>query len=697
MHASSVRPFTRCAVAVLGVGAVVAGANAQQSGVETIVVSDRASQSEIDLTPGGVTLLDAYELRERNVSSLADLLRYAPGVWAESSNGTDAMFFSSRGSNLDATDYDMNGIALLQDGLPITTADGNNHNRVLDPLSARFATVARGANALKYGASTLGGAIDFESPTARSSEPFEAYFNAGSHGQILARGTIGHVWGETGDGLLTLETKRWDGYREHNEQQRQGLYANAGWQPSQRTKSRFYLTYVENDLELPGALSRAQLQAHAHQANAAALTGHFQLNVETLRLANKTVLELGTDETLELGVSIEDQSLYHPIVDVRVDFDGAGPALPTQVFALLVATDHEELAGMVRYGKRVGRHDLLLGMSYGRGTVEGGDYWNDAGTPAFLMTAVDNRATRRELYALDRWQLNDALLLELGAHSVTADRDVVNVAAGSGELRRLRDDFKRTNPRIGLIYGATASVDFFANVSGLYEPPTNYELENEASGDGSILEAMHGTVLELGTRGRNTASAIAWSWEVAVYYAAIEDEILSVDDPAAPGTSLSANIDATTHAGIEAFVSAALPIGGRGGMLVPQLSLTLNEFAFDGDPIYGDNALPAAPGHVLRGELLYRHPNGFFVGPTFDVVDERFADFANSYRVDSYSLLGMRAGWASDRWSFYGELVNATDERYVATVGVRDLARSDEALLSPGAPRSAYFGVSARF
>ena len=64
MHASSVRPFTRRAAAVLGVGAVVAGASAQQSGVETIVVSDRASQTEIDLTPGGVTLLDGDELRE---------------------------------------------------------------------------------------------------------------------------------------------------------------------------------------------------------------------------------------------------------------------------------------------------------------------------------------------------------------------------------------------------------------------------------------------------------------------------------------------------------------------------------------------------------------------------------------------------------------------------------------------------------
>ena len=97
------------------------------------------------------------------------MLRYVPGVWAESQRHR-RVFFSSRGSNLDATDYDKNGIKLLQDGLPVTAADGNNHNRDVDPLNARYVIVARGANALAYGASTLGGAIDFTTPTARNSD-----------------------------------------------------------------------------------------------------------------------------------------------------------------------------------------------------------------------------------------------------------------------------------------------------------------------------------------------------------------------------------------------------------------------------------------------------------------------------------------------------------------------------------------------
>jgi iron complex outermembrane receptor protein len=667
--------------------------------IETIIVTDSAPTDELELVPGGVTLIDGEALRERNVSTLADLLRYVPGVWSASAYGSDSMFFSSRGSNLDATDYDMNGIVLLQDGLPVTTADGNNHNRVLDPLSARFTTVARGANAVRYGASTLGGAIEFVSPTARNSAPLEVFANAGSHGQLLARGTLGHMFGESADALLTLETKRWDGYREHNEQRREGLYANFGWQPSERVDSRFYLTYLDNDQELPGSLTRAQLESDPSQASSSALTGNFQIDVETLRLANRTTLRVGEGGSLDFGFSLEEQSLYHPIVDVRIDFDGPGPAVPVQVFSLLVDTDHLNAGAMLRYSRQAGLHGLSFGMHHGKSTVDGGNYWNQGGQPEFLMTRVDNTATTTTLYALDRWQVADRVLLELGAQAVAAERDVVNVDAGSGNVNNPHDDFSRVNPRVGLIYGATDGVDLFANLSSLYEPPTTFELEDEASGiPNAILKAMSGRVLEIGTRGRRQLDGgKRFDWEVALYYAEIEDEILSIDDPSAPGTSLSANIDDTTHAGIEAFFGAELPIGGSGALLSPRLSLTVNEFSFHGDPDYGDNELPAAPGYVLRGEVLFRSPKGFFVGPTFDVVDERFADFANSYRVDSYELIGLRAGWAGDRWRVFAEAANVIDEDYVATVGVRDLAEPGAAILNPGAPRSFYLGLQGRF
>src|SRR5690606_38190348 len=80
------------------------------------------------LTPGGVAVLDGDALHRRQVGHLGDALRYVPGGWAQSTAGGDAVFVSSRGSNLDATYYDGNGVRLLQDGLPVSAADGSNHN-----------------------------------------------------------------------------------------------------------------------------------------------------------------------------------------------------------------------------------------------------------------------------------------------------------------------------------------------------------------------------------------------------------------------------------------------------------------------------------------------------------------------------------------------------------------------------------------
>ena len=142
--------------------------------MDTVVVTAERLQDSIEaeraVTPGAVTNLDGDAFNERNVTQLADMLRYVPGVYSESYNGNDDVFYSSRGSNLDATDYDKNGVKFLQDGLPVSAADGNNHNRALDPLSARYVTFAHGANALAYGASTLGGAIDVISPTRAQPE-----------------------------------------------------------------------------------------------------------------------------------------------------------------------------------------------------------------------------------------------------------------------------------------------------------------------------------------------------------------------------------------------------------------------------------------------------------------------------------------------------------------------------------------------
>lgn len=668
---------------------------------ESVLVTAESVKAQVEAqraaTPGGVTIVEGEDLYRRHVNGIADVVRYVPGVWAESVSGGDELFFSSRGSNLDSIQYDKNGIKLLQDGLPVTTADGNNHNRIIDPLSARFATMARGANALTYGASTLGGAMDFVSPTARNSAPLSVFLNGGSHGSVNGRATAGRA-GDTLDGLLTLEAQQWGGYREHSDQDRWGLYANAGWQISDSGSLQLFGTYVDNNQNLPGALTRAEVDADPDQAYASAVSGDYGKVVKTARVAAKTTWSFGAHSLLTAGLSYEDQSLFHPIVDrIFVDFDGPGPNPPVEVFSLLIDTDHRDVGAVVRYDHSVGAHDLVAGVHYGDGSVEGGNYRNLGGQRNGISSYVDNRADSLEAFVADRWRASDRWSLVFGAQYVNGTRDVRTTDAASGALSNPNATYSSFNPRVGVIVSLNDAADLYSNVSRLYEAPTTMQMEDNVRGGNATLDPMSGYVAEVGWRSKPSASAgTRWTWDVSAYYAGISDEILSVDDPNAPGNSLSTNFDKTVHAGLEALVSASLDLGSA-HRINPIVSASLNHFKFDGDPTYGDNDLPAAPTYAVRGEVLYKNTNGFYGGPTFDFVGQRHADFANNYLVDGHALMGLRAGFSGKRWELFGEVRNLFDANYTASVLVFNVAGPNARVLYPGEPLSAYVGARYSF
>ncbi len=645
-----------------------------------------ADKQEIRQTPGGVSLIDIDQLTEGQVASFEGALRYVPGVWAVSPTGTDSVFLSSRGSNLDATDYDTNGVRLFQDGLPVTAADGNNHNRFIDPLSAKYAVFARGANAMKYGASTLGGAVNFISQTAYDVSPLTLSVSRGSHGERLTRMTAAQVFNDNVDGLVTIENKQRDGYRDHSKHTRTGIYANGGLRLSENVSTRFYFTKLDSDEELAGGLTRAQVREDRDQSrpvNERDL-GHFQLDVDTWRIANKTTWEIDNNRRLELGVSYEQQELFHPIV------------YSPPFFTLLIDNRQRNLGTMARYHHKVGDHDWLIGFNYGVTWVDGGNYNHISGDKTDKWQINDNDADTLELVVLDRWNFADDWTLIAGAQAVRANREVRSTTVSSSEVRQVEDGYNHINPRVGLIYQLNQDTSIYTNLSSLYEPPTTYQLDDGTSTE--ALDAMKGEVFEVGTRGHKAlAENSQWGWDISAYFAQLDNEILSVEDPSAPGTFLTSNADETIHAGIEALLSADIALTeDRHHRLTPLMSMTWNRFRFDDDEVLGDNTLPAAPKFSLKGEMLYRHKNGFYIGPTMDYVGERYADFANSYKIDDYTLFGLKSGWSNQNFKVFAEVRNLFERDYIASHGVRAVASESDAILSPGAPLSAYVGVEYR-
>lgn len=661
----------------------------------TATLPDATIKAQQHMVPGGVSVLDGETFYQRQVTNLADALRYTPGVMIQSKSGGDDQELSIRGSNLSALGYDNSGVALFQDGLPISTADGNNHNRLFDPLAASNIIVARGANALTYGASELGGAIDTISLTARNSDPREIYLTGGSYGLFDGKISTGGISGDV-DGMLTFDGKHFDGYQQHTREDRTSLYGNVGWRASDDLDLRLFGTYIDRRQELAGSLTRAEYDDDPRQADPSYVLGDHQINVKTHRAALKGDWRINANSSLEFGLSYEHQSLYHPIVDVY----NFGTTPPTQYFSLLIDTKQDTTGGMLRYHYTVGNHKLLAGLNAAHTDNRGGNYTNDEGQRGVKTDDISQQSNNVTLFMLDRWQFAPQWTLVYGTQGVITDRDLRDTSLAYGGVRHQTATYSSLNPRLGLIYALGPDSEVFANISRIYEAPNNFDLDNDVRQDDSTLDAMHGIQYELGTRGKGKLPNQLGTghWSLSVYYAKIHDEILSVENPAQPGNMLATNYDKTTHAGIEALAGASFALANPSHRIEPLISATYNDFSFNNDPAFGNNRLPSAPRYIVHGEVMYRdRQTGFYAGPTFDIVGSRYADMANDYHVDGYELVGLRAGIERDRWELYAQVTNLTNKKYVNSVAVLTQADANARVLNPGAPRSVFVGLRVHY
>nr|PZM99868.1 MAG: hypothetical protein DIU74_12090 [Pseudomonadota bacterium] len=139
--------------------AVVVTATRDTDGPTMTQPTLRVARERINRTPGGVHVVDTDDIATSRVSTQADIFRYAPGVYAQPRFGAEEARLSIRGSGIQRT-FHLRGIKLLQDGVPISLPDGSADFQSIEPLATRYIEVYRGANALRYGANTLGGALD---------------------------------------------------------------------------------------------------------------------------------------------------------------------------------------------------------------------------------------------------------------------------------------------------------------------------------------------------------------------------------------------------------------------------------------------------------------------------------------------------------------------------------------------------------
>lgn len=660
-------------------GALLAGAPSFAQDAQPFQISDAgdivvpgaraaiaAAEAELDRVPGGVDLVPFEAYENRYAVSFADTLRLSPGVIADP-RFAEEVRLSIRGSGL-SRGFHMRGVVLRLDGAPVNLADGAGDFQEIDPLAANRIEVFRGANGLRYGAASLGGAVNLATPTGRDVEaPLALRLEGGSF--ETARANLRFGWaGDAFDLFGSATQANAEGFRDQLKTQSTRLSFNGGWRHD-RTETRATLNLNEINQEIPGALTLAQALANPGMANPGSVAGDQARDVRSTRASLRRLFPLG-GASAEIGAWGFAKSLYHPIFQV-VDHDSVDWGL--------FARAEGESDGVLRR--------WTLGAAYTRGENDARQFVNLAGREGALTQAADQDAQTWEAYGELELGVTEAVSALIGAQAIQTERIYRRTvpSALSGDAT-----FTAFNPKLGFLWRAREDVTIYGNLSRSFEAPTFSEYVQ--AGAIQPVRAQRAWTAEIGARGR----AGPLVFDVALYRAHVEDEMLQYSvDPSHPAATF--NADDTIHAGLEAFAQWEA-LATRAGTLTLAGAYTWSDFRFDGDAQYGDNDLAGAPQHQLHGEMTWRSHHGWFVSPNVNWVPEGVTvDYANTTEAPGYAVWGLSAGVDIGHARIFLDARNLTDERYVATFSTATLATPASALYFPGETRALYAGVTLRF
>jgi iron complex outermembrane recepter protein len=641
---------------------------------ELTVIGTREDRDErravLDRVPGSVALVASREIRATRQANLKDALGFTPGVYIQPRFGAaEESQISIRGSGL-RNNFHARGVNLLVNGMPYRNADGFTDFESLELLNTESIEVYKGGNALRFGGSTLGGAINLETRTGYTASPIGVTTEGGSYGflksQLSSGGTAGRLDWYGSLGRTTL-----DGYRDWAQQGRTRGNAHLGYVLSSATDVRAFYFFARVSEQLPGALSAGELGDTPTAADPENRAGHWGRNYDLHHIGVQLRSQIGPDQRLEISPYAQFRDIDHPLFQV-------------------INQQSRDWGAEVRYENSsalLGRTNrLTLGFQPAWLDMDNRQFENLAGAHGALRKDQNDQAAGLALYGENSLALTPRLTAVAGVrfdHAIRKSRDFF-LADGDQTDHRV---FDALLPKIGMLYALpSVAGQLYANVSRSFEPPLLLEL-NSLTVPGFIhLRGQDGWQMELGVRG----AAGGVRWDVAAYDIELNDEILNLNVQPFPGAPFTVptyrNAPRTRHYGLETGAEADLPFGRA------RVAYTFARYRFVSDPLYDGNEIPGAPRHHVQAQFRYQHPSGFALTPSLEWVPSGYyVNSANDARNEGWATLGVRAEWGFERvglTAFAGGQ-NLTDTRYAASVQVDNAAgRSFE----PADGRSFYVG-----
>ena len=626
---------------------------------ETVTVTRTEQQLSAVPTAVAVVGRETIEVGQRR-ASLDESLRGIPGLLVQNRRSYSVSGGIGLAIRRPQSRFGIRGLALLQDGIPITTADGTTEPGNVDIGSMGRIEVIRGPSSVLYG-NAAGGVINITTefnPERRVT--FEPDIQFGSYGynrqQLKVTGREGGT-----DYLVNVSRFETDGFRQQSQAEIRQANIVVHNQLSPATEIRGVFNFYDSPFAgAPSFLTEEQARETPRMGRDRAVAQNWH-EVTTQGQGGVTLEHRFSGGSIlrATGWGVGRDLEAHGVGRI-IDLGRKGGGFRTEA---LGETRVGELpltwtAGFDLSSQNDDRNEFRLVPN----AVPGGD----SSQGALLVDQQEDVLSlgpfvHAALEVHPRWQVSGGIRFDY--YDFTADDRKLDDGDQSGSRT-----MSAASPSVGVTFLAANGLNLYSSLSTAYETPTAQELSNQPSGEGGFnqdLEPEDLTSWEIGVRGLLEPARLRY--EFAFYTANVTNGLIPFERP--DGVVFFTNAGETSRNGIEMLVEWVPDPRFAARFAYTYQDFTFDKFILDGDD-FGGNIEPGAPPHRVFAGVTHRTSYGLTSIAQLRWVDEYTVRNDNTAFNWAYTVFDLRFAldrrWGNSDFRPFIGIDNLFDERYNA-------------------------------
>ena len=508
------------------------------------------SERKLNRVPGATTVIDGKRIKEGATLTVSDALANTAGVYVGDSGAgaTSGSRISIRGSDVNSFISPMRGLQILRDGLPFTNANGFTDTESINFYAIDHINVYRGASALEYGSGSLGGGINYITPTGYTADRLKVGMTYGTNGYVRPSISAGGVLGNGFDAFGSFTYVDTNTTRANNVQEQFLGFGNIGYRWNENHETRLSVEIQNHNYLFASPLTKQQVSDNPNQNPTTSVP---PTGFPVYRVDLRHSVKLADGDRFDIGAYYFDKNFSFSFSDFGFFTDhwqDAGFSWRHEINGGLFGLKNKVVWGGLNQWMWIKDRNFDAPATLGGGFQRG----------ALLNQERDNW-TNIAAYLEDQLSLTDTLTLVVGGQinyrKVNYERVIGFVPSPERPSNQANQDFFNFNPKLGFTWQATEEAQLYGNISRSAEPPSLFDL-NQVFQQPTLTSQTASTV-EIGTRGQ----ADWLKWDLAFYHAWLNDELLVIPTPPfGSGDFTTANAGNTQHTGIELALESTMPL-----------------------------------------------------------------------------------------------------------------------------------------